>query len=124
MLAHNHDLTSIFWDPLRKGYAATVSFYITGPTWSGTRRVTKDSIRHDLLQWTEPWFVLTPDDKLDEGETQFLRDGHASIAECGLRHRCAGPRKRRTPNEGLWRKARSLVFQRFMARPGFLCIHC
>jgi hypothetical protein len=56
---------------------ATVSYYITGPTWSGTRRVTKQSVSRDLLHWSEPWFVLTPEDKLDEGETQFYAmDGY------------------------------------------------
>ncbi len=77
VLAHNHDITGLFWDPLRQRYVATVSFYITGPTWSGTRRVTKHSASNDLLHWSEPWLVLTPDDKLDEGETQFYAmDGY------------------------------------------------
>ena len=77
LLAHNHDITGIFWDPARRRYLATVSFYITGPTWSGTRRVTKHSVSDDLLHWSEPWLVLTPDDKLDEGETQFYAmDGY------------------------------------------------
>lgn len=77
VLAHSHDINGIHWDPLRKRYVATVSFYITGPTWSGTRRVTKQSASNDLLHWSEPWLVLTPDDKLDEGETQFYAmDGY------------------------------------------------
>ena len=77
VLAHNHDINGISWDPLRQRYVATVSFYITGPTWSGTRRVTKHSVSHDLRHWREPWLVLTPDDKLDEGQTQFYAlDGY------------------------------------------------
>lgn len=77
VLAHNHDITGIFRDSPRQRYVATVSFYITGPIWKGTRRVTKHSASSDLLHWSEPWPVLTPDDKLDEGETQFYAmDGY------------------------------------------------
>lgn len=77
VLAHNHDITGIFWDPLRKHYVATVSFYITGPRWSGLRRVTKHGSSTDLIHWTEPWTVIAPDDKLDQGETQFYAmDGY------------------------------------------------
>lgn len=77
LLAHNHDINGIHWDPLRKRYVATVSFHITGPAWSGTRRITKQSASRDLRQWTEPWVVLAPDDKLDQGETQFYAmDGY------------------------------------------------
>ncbi len=77
VLPHNHDINSIFWDPLRKHYLATVSCFVPGPKWSGTRRVTKQSASSDLVHWSEPWFVLTPNDALDEGETQFYAmDGY------------------------------------------------
>ncbi len=77
LVAHNHDINGIYWDPLRNRYVATVSFHITGPTWSGTRRITKQSASHDLRRWAEPWVVLAPDDKLDQGETQFYAmDGY------------------------------------------------
>lgn len=65
VLAHNHDINSLFWDPLRKRYVATISRYITGPSWSGQRRVTQQSSSPNLLDWSEPWFVLTPDDQFD-----------------------------------------------------------
>ena len=82
VLEHNHDINGIFWDPLRRRYLATVSYYIAGTTWSGTRRVTRHSASGDLLHWTEPWFVLTPDDKRDEGETQFYAmDGYLARGE-------------------------------------------
>jgi hypothetical protein len=77
LIPHNHDITGIHWDALRQRYVATVSFHITGPTWSGTRRVTKHSTSTDLIQWTVPWLVVAPDDKLDQGETQFYAmDGY------------------------------------------------
>ncbi len=77
LIAHNHDITGLFWDPLRKRYVATGSHHVTGSTWSGTRRITKHSASSDLLHWSEPWLVLAPDDKLDDGETQFYAmDGY------------------------------------------------
>ena len=82
VLEHNHDITGIIWDPLRKRYTATASFYITGPSWKGTRRLTKHSTSTDLRHWSEPWPVLTPDDKLDGGETQFYAmDGYLTRGE-------------------------------------------
>jgi hypothetical protein len=71
VLTHNHDINSLFWDPLRRRYVATISCYLTGPSWSGQRRVTQQSTSTNLLHWGKPWFVLTPDDRLDEGQTQF-----------------------------------------------------
>src|SRR5690606_23842285 len=61
---------AIVRDPIRKRYIAMVSTYTTGPTWTGTRRVTMTSTSDDLIRWREPWYVLTPDSK-DDGETQF-----------------------------------------------------
>lgn len=77
LISHNHDITGIHWDPLRQCYVATVSFYIAGSVWSGTRRITKQSTSADLIHWTEPWTVVAPNDKLDQGETQFYAmDGY------------------------------------------------
>lgn len=74
---HNHDINGIHWDPLRKRYVATLSFYIEGDTWRGRRRVTTHAVSADLLHWSQPWFVLTPHDGEDEGETQFYAmDGY------------------------------------------------
>lgn len=70
VLRHNHDINNISWDPLRNCYVATISVYMTDREWTGYRRITMQSFSHDLIDWTEPWFVLRPD-KTDEGETQF-----------------------------------------------------
>jgi hypothetical protein len=85
VLAHSHDINSLFWDPLRQRYVATISWGLAGPTWTGQRRVTQQSTSTNLLRWRAPWFVLTPDDRLDDGQTQFyamdgyLRRGHLLI---------------------------------------------
>ncbi len=77
VLRHNHDINNIFRDTLRDRYVATISVYTTGPTWSGQRRVTMQSVSDDLLHWERPWYVLTPIDGEDEGQTQFYAmDGH------------------------------------------------
>jgi len=87
VLFHDHDITGIDWDPIRRVYVASVStnrterpyLITTGKKWSGYRRTTMMSLSKDLLNWEKPWFVLTPNDKLDEGQTQFYSmDGYLS----------------------------------------------
>ena len=39
--------------------------------WKGMRRFTMQSTSTDLLHWDPPHPVLTPNDSVDEGETQF-----------------------------------------------------
>jgi len=39
VLPHNHDITAIYRDPIRRRYGALVSCYIPGPTWKGNRRI-------------------------------------------------------------------------------------
>ncbi len=70
VLKHNHDINNIYYDPLRKRYVANVSMYLTGAGWSGQRRVTYQSESNDLLRWSPPHPIVTPDAQ-DEGETQF-----------------------------------------------------
>lgn len=71
VVRHNHDINNLFYDPLRRRYAATISVYTTGPTWTGQRRTTMQTASHDLVDWQKPWYVLTADDRVDEGQTQF-----------------------------------------------------
>jgi hypothetical protein len=71
VLRHSHDVNSIFWDPLRGRYVAIVGFGMAGPTWSGPRRVAAESVSSNLLTWAQPWLIVTPDDRRDEGQTQF-----------------------------------------------------
>lgn len=77
VLRHNHDIVNVIWDPLRKCYVTIASVYTTGPTWQGLRRCTMISTSTDMLNWSKPWYVITPQDGTDEGETQFYAmDGH------------------------------------------------
>ena len=82
VLYHNHDITSIFYDNIRKRYMATVSVYREGGTWSGNRRITMQSYSPNLVDWCEPHYVLLPDASRDEGETQFYAmDGFLTRGE-------------------------------------------
>ncbi|HOZ45090.1 MAG TPA: PA14 domain-containing protein [Candidatus Hydrogenedentes bacterium] len=71
VLRHNHDISSIWRDPLRNRYVATPSVYRPGDAWSGQRRVTMQAYSDDLVHWTTPHYVVTPCDAIEEGETQF-----------------------------------------------------
>ena len=68
---HNHDINSIGWDPLRGRYFATISVYREGPAWTGKRRITMQSYSEGLLHWESPHYVITPNDSIEPGETQF-----------------------------------------------------
>ncbi|MBN1125210.1 MAG: hypothetical protein JXA82_09385 [Sedimentisphaerales bacterium] len=71
VLRHDHDINNISWDPIRKRYMAIISTHTNDPEWEGRRRVTKQSFSKDLIHWEEPWYVVRPDKKNDEGITQF-----------------------------------------------------
>ncbi len=71
VLRHDHDINNLFRDDARGQYLATLSVYTTGRTWKGQRRVTMHSTSRDLVRWEKPWYVLTPEDGADQGQTQF-----------------------------------------------------
>jgi hypothetical protein len=76
VLAHNHDITGIWLDPLRKRYVATISTTTRSNRWRGRRRMTMQSYSHDLLTWSPPAYVLYANpEKGDEGDTQFYTMG-------------------------------------------------
>lgn len=77
LVLHNHDITGLWFDPLRSKYLATLSVYRSGEDWSGNRRITMHAYSNDLLNWSEPRYVLLPDSEVDSGETQFYAmDGY------------------------------------------------
>lgn len=78
VLRHSHDINCILRDPLCKRYIAMVNAFIVGDRgsgdrwrWKGGRRVTMQSVSHDLLNWRKPWLVISPEEELDKGQTQF-----------------------------------------------------
>ena len=72
IITHNHDITGLWWDPLRGHYIATISTSMYSQRWIGRRRTTMQSYSVDLINWTEPAYVLYANpEQGDEGNTQF-----------------------------------------------------
>ncbi|MFA6245085.1 MAG: hypothetical protein WC655_29350 [Candidatus Hydrogenedentales bacterium] len=77
VLKANHDITGLFFDPLRKRYVATVSVYRPGDTWAEQRRVTMHSFSTGLRSWTTPHHVVLPYPSVEPGIVQFYAmDGY------------------------------------------------
>lgn len=73
VLATNHDITAIEWDPLRNRYMALVSQVPTEGPFKGLR-IPHQSVSSDLVRWKQPpWPIVTPDPSaaIEKGETQF-----------------------------------------------------
>ncbi|MCX6168476.1 MAG: hypothetical protein NTX65_03990 [Ignavibacteriales bacterium] len=76
---HNHDITSLFWDPIRKQFLATVSHRQRGfgdpslPKVDDIRRIPHETVSKDLINWETIWPIITPKIgvPLEVGETQF-----------------------------------------------------
>ncbi len=79
VLIHNHDISSLHWDPIREHYFAIVSHRIGGfadprdATWDDNRRITHQSISKDFKNWEEIWPIIEPKmgAPIEVGETQF-----------------------------------------------------
>lgn len=71
VIVHNHDITNIWCDPIRRKYLATWSIFREDPRWQGSRRTTAQCVSDDLVHWSQPWFALRPDPRVEEGDTQF-----------------------------------------------------
>jgi hypothetical protein len=79
IVPHNHDINSIFRDPIRNRYIAIMSTHVTNAAWQGERRVTTQSVSDDLLEWRTPWRILVPDPRVEHEQTQFYAmDGFIS----------------------------------------------
>ncbi len=76
---HNHDITTIAWDPIRKQYIAVVSNRLSGfgdpsnPSIDDNRRIPHETVSKDLLHWKPIWPIIMPmnDIPMEHGETQF-----------------------------------------------------
>ncbi|MFC2084360.1 hypothetical protein ACFLS9_04820 [Bacteroidota bacterium] len=79
VLLHNHDISSLHWDPLREHYFAPVSHRLSGfadpadTTWDDRRRIPHQSVSKDLKNWEEIWPIFKPKigAPIEKGETQF-----------------------------------------------------
>ena len=70
LLAHNHDINWLGWDPIRKRFLAFVSFMVEEPGWGEARRIPHMSVSENLRDWREPWRIIEPEQG-EGGETQF-----------------------------------------------------
>jgi hypothetical protein len=73
VIKHNHDITSLHWDPIRKQYLAIISVLMEGKHWQGRRRIPHQSVSKDLIHWEKPWVIMTPKigAPIERGETEF-----------------------------------------------------
>jgi len=72
IIPHDHDITNLWWDPLRRHYVATISTMMPSARWQGSRRTTMQCYSYDLLNWSPPAYVLFADPAGgDPGHTQF-----------------------------------------------------
>jgi hypothetical protein len=73
VLKHNHDITSLHWDPIRKQYLAIVSVWKRNEEWNDNQRTPNQSVSKDLINWEDLWPIMygkigAP---IERGETQF-----------------------------------------------------
>ena len=79
VLLHNHDITSVHWDPIRKQYFAIVSHRLDGfgdpsnQNIDDRRRIPHESVSKDLIHWEKIWPIIEPKigAPIEKGETQF-----------------------------------------------------
>jgi hypothetical protein len=81
VLKHNHDILTLFWDPLRNRFLSVFSVWIT-EGYEERRRIPHSSVSSDLFQWKKPWPVIVPKVgvPLEQGEMQFY-------SMCGIQAR-------------------------------------
>ena len=73
VLKHNHDITSLHWDPIREQYIAIVSVWNRNEEWKDNQRTPHQSVSKDLITWEKPWPIMTGKigAPIEKGETQF-----------------------------------------------------
>ena len=73
LLKHNHDITSLHWDPIRQHYLAIVSVWHKRADWKDNQRTPHQSVSKDLIHWEKPWPIITPKmgAPIERGEMQF-----------------------------------------------------
>jgi hypothetical protein len=73
VLVHNHDISSLHWDHIRKRYLAIISIWHRNDSWNDNERHPYQSVSNDLFHWKEPWQIISAKmgAPLEVGETQF-----------------------------------------------------
>jgi hypothetical protein len=73
VLKHNHDITSLHWDPIRNQYLAIVSVWHKREDWGDNQRIPHQSVSQDLIHWEKPWPIIVPKIgvPIEQGEMQF-----------------------------------------------------
>jgi hypothetical protein len=73
VLKHNHDITSLHWDPIRQHYLAIVSVWHKRQDWKDNQRTPHQSVSLDLIHWEKPWPIIMPKigAPIEQGEMQF-----------------------------------------------------
>jgi hypothetical protein len=71
VVKHGHDISSIWRDPIRHRYVATVSEMKQLKHMNQLRRTTFQAVSDDLLHWSPTWLVLAADDRYDKDVLQF-----------------------------------------------------
>jgi hypothetical protein len=71
VLKHNHDISNLWYDPIRRHYVATVSEVLQLAHMDQPRRTTFQSTSNDLLHWSPTWTVLASDNRYDKDVLQF-----------------------------------------------------
>ena len=73
VLKHNHDITSLHWDPIHIQFIAIVSVWKRNDKWNDNQRTPYQSVSKDLLHWKKPWPIITAKigAPIEQGETQF-----------------------------------------------------
>jgi hypothetical protein len=76
-LKHNHDITSIHWDPLRRQFLMIVSVWERYEPWNDNKRTPHQSVSTDLVEWAPLWPIINAKEgvPIEEGETQFYAMG-------------------------------------------------
>ena len=73
VLIHNHDISSLHWDPIRQRYLAIISIWRRNEVWNDNERHPYQSVSPDLFHWKEPWQIISAKigAPIEVGETQF-----------------------------------------------------
>jgi hypothetical protein len=73
VIKHNHDITSLHWDPLRERFIAICSVWKRNEDWNDNQRTPHQTVSADLLNWETLWPIFTAKigAPIERGETQF-----------------------------------------------------